>query len=106
MLLKFTTTDMLNSALIDVSTGERAYDIITNVLPPTPNSKTNSTDDDALSSSQIPTPKECRRTCITNSTGSILVSISWNGRQPDIKILDEKIGGLTDLFGSTTVRFM
>ena len=34
MLLKFTAPDMLNTSLIDVATGERAYNIVTVLSPP------------------------------------------------------------------------
>ncbi|KAF8077685.1 hypothetical protein FPV67DRAFT_1462662 [Lyophyllum atratum] len=103
MLLKFTAADMLNSSLIDISTGERAYEITTVLVPTNPDQNADSTDGEPALDSP---PKERRQTCITNSSGATLVSISWNGRQPDINILDEKVGALTDLFGSTTVRFM
>ncbi|RDB21487.1 hypothetical protein Hypma_011895 [Hypsizygus marmoreus] len=104
MLLRFTAPDMLNSALVDVSTGERAYDIVTVLLPPKPESEQEN--DDPTRSSQDRSTKEQRRTCIADPSGATLVSISWNGRHPDIVILDEKVGGLADLFGSSTVRFM
>ncbi|KAF5386560.1 hypothetical protein D9615_001589 [Tricholomella constricta] len=104
MLLKFTTADMLNTSLIDVSSGERAYDIITIMVPPASEDKADA--NEALSSEEDAPPRERRHTCVRDSSGNRLVSISWDGRQPDINILDEKVGGLTDLFGSTTVRFM
>jgi len=30
----------------------------------------------------------------------------WKGRRPEITICDEKVGGLNELFGSSSVRFM
>ncbi len=51
-------------------------------------------------------PSEARRTTIKDPTGTVVADIVWNGRRPSITICDEKVGGLTDLFGSTTVRFM
>lgn len=94
MLFKFTTPDMLNCALIDISTGKPAYDIVTVPLP------------QRDAAEECTSPKERRQTIISDFSGSILVSIIWNGRHPEITLLDEKIGGLTELFGSTTVRFM
>ncbi|KAG6832061.1 hypothetical protein H0H92_005483 [Tricholoma furcatifolium] len=105
MLLKFTTADLLNTELIDVSTRERAYSIVTIVESP---------------KAEIPEPpietkepscspgssNELRHTTIKDASGSILVSISWKGRRPDITILDEQVGQLTDLFGSSKVKFM
>ncbi|KAG6854555.1 hypothetical protein C0991_004891 [Blastosporella zonata] len=104
MLLKFTSADMFNTALIDVSTGERAYDIVTVLEPPTAD-KAQPPSESAESSLDV-TSNERRHTCIRDASGSSLVSISWNGRRPDISILDEKVGQLTDLFGSSTVKFM
>lgn len=92
---------MLNTSLIDVSTGQCAYEIVTIPLPPSP--KVEADGDD---SSIQDTTQERRHTSITDPSGKTLVSITWNGRRPDIIIMDEKIGGLPDLFGSTTVRFM
>ncbi|TFK30185.1 hypothetical protein FA15DRAFT_663567 [Coprinopsis marcescibilis] len=129
MLLRFTSPDMLNTSLVDVSTGERAYDITTELLPqssessPTtsvPFSGTDSvllspSEDFASTSSNVwrqPEPVESfenadlRRTQISDASGNVLVDVSWKGRRPDITICDEKIGGLADLFGSSAVRFM
>jgi hypothetical protein len=49
---------------------------------------------------------ERRRTKISNAGGNIVADIIWDGRKPDITVGDEKIGPLTDLFGSSTVRFL
>ncbi|GLB34686.1 hypothetical protein LshimejAT787_0202510 [Lyophyllum shimeji] len=95
---------MLNSSLIDVSTGERAYEIVTTLV--LPDSETNADSGDLGSSIPDVTSKERRHTRMTDFAGNTLVSIAWNGRQPDIIILGEKVGGLTNLFGSSTVRFM
>jgi hypothetical protein len=108
MLLKFTTADMLNTTLIDVSNNQPAYDIATVLLPPLSEVETQavpvtSVEEPPVASSSS---QQRRHTRITNCSGEPLVSITWSGRHPDITILDDKIGGLTDLFGSTTVRFM
>jgi hypothetical protein len=47
-----------------------------------------------------------RHTAITNAAGDIVASVTWNGRRPKVILGDEKVGALTDLFGSSTVRFM
>jgi hypothetical protein len=109
MLLRFTSPDMLNSSLIDVSSGQRAYHIVTGLLPPKPEDDGESDPQGPLaasSSSHVSTSQERRYTTITDVFGSTLVSITWTGRQPDITILDENVGGLFGLFGSSTVRFM
>jgi len=53
-----------------------------------------------------PLRNERRRTTITNSSGTVVTEILWKGRHPTITICGEEVGALTDLFGSTTVRFM
>ncbi|KAF8954613.1 hypothetical protein BDZ97DRAFT_1928056 [Flammula alnicola] len=133
MLFKFTAPDMLNTSLIDVATGERAYNILTVISSPTNPSKESSDQpesspvassskqrtDTATSSSAAflkksappPNPEdikntETRLTTITDGTGKVVANITWKGRHPDITIGTEKIGALTDLFGSSTVRFM
>ncbi|KAG6860584.1 hypothetical protein C0995_009633, partial [Termitomyces sp. Mi166 len=97
MLLKFTTADILSTALVDVSTGERAYHIVT-VL------EASATEGEKTS--EVDASSERRHTSIKDVSGTSLVSISWTGRRPDITILGEKVGQLTNLFGSSTVRFM
>lgn len=127
MLLKFTAPDMLNTSLVDVATGERAYNIVTALSPPVEQAEESpeapeqaSSYSHSVSSSSSASflkksapamsPDELkgerRQTTITNASGDILANISWNGRRPDITIADEKVGALTDLFGSSTVRFM
>ncbi|CAA7271469.1 unnamed protein product [Cyclocybe aegerita] len=60
-----------------------------------------------VSSKPEETPKGDRRqTTVTDATGNVVAEIAWNGRRPDITITDEKVGALTDLFGSSTIRFM
>ncbi|KAG6820840.1 hypothetical protein H0H93_010667 [Arthromyces matolae] len=98
MLLKFTTTDILDTALVDVSTGERAFDIVTE------NTEPQSQIDDSAEPSTSSNGR--RYTSIKDASGACLVSITWTGRRPDITIFDEKVGQLTDLFGSSTVKFM
>jgi hypothetical protein len=114
MLLKFTTADMLNTALIDVESSERAYTIATVLetgleaecsqqtaeLPSVCFSGSDNT------SSSSPSHCKRRRTTIQDSAGNLVASLVWNGRHPDITIAGAHIGGLTDLFGSSTIRFM
>ncbi|KAF9532176.1 hypothetical protein CPB83DRAFT_847364 [Crepidotus variabilis] len=148
MLLKFTTLDLLNTSLADVSTGEHVYDIVTVVSKEpvaeeptfvvhssTSSSSVSSPATSACSSFSAPSsntspsptmtssspaflkessseeeeeisPTEYRRTTVTDASGALAAEINWKGRHPTIFIHDEKVGALTDLFGSTTVRFM
>ena len=114
MLLKFTAADMLNSSLVDVATGDKSYDIETVLMaaPESPKASPQllSSSNAIASSSKSPSPvhpsKSRRRTKIRNAGGNIVADITWDGRKPDITIGDEIIGPLTDLFGSSTVRFL
>lgn len=88
MLLKFTTADILNTVLVDVSTGERAYDIVTVLEEVSEIQDDRPLPDEPPESNVL--SKERRCTSIRNASGTRLVSISWTGRRPDITILDEK----------------
>ncbi|KAF8891297.1 hypothetical protein BD779DRAFT_1514472 [Infundibulicybe gibba] len=126
MLLKFTAVDMFNTTLVDIETGEQAFQITTSLLPPpvisleTTEEDENSSLSSSYSTSSIssswlskkcrspppPPDAEYRHTNITDASGISIATISWTGRQPDISIGDEKVGALNNLFGSSTVRFM
>jgi hypothetical protein len=129
MLFKFTAPDMLNTSLVDVATGERAYNIVTVLSAPTAPSEdvvhpssplgassserslsTNSSATFLKKSAPAPNPVdlkgEQRQTTVTDAAGKVVANITWTGRRPNITIGDENIGPLTDLFGSSTVRFM
>ena len=124
LLLKFTTADMLNTSLVDVATGDKAYGIETvlmtgpesfssssEVRPRSSSSNTVASSSKSLPHEQPPTSEDAtnferRRTKIRDAGGNIVADIRWDGRKPDITIGDEKIGALTDLFGSSTVRFL
>jgi hypothetical protein len=124
MLLKFTTIDMFNTLLIDVASGERAYEITTvsvHDLPRKPKLASNS-----FSSSQTAAPsvefspvkefpstpgKErrnatCRQTQVKDALDNVVADVQWEGRHPHITIDGRRIGGLNDLFGTSSVRFM
>jgi hypothetical protein len=123
MIYKFTAPDMLNTALIDVATGERAYNILTVLAPTSAKTETAPLASTSSSSSSSPSASfaqkkssplrddskdnlETRFTTVTNAAGSVIATINWHGRRPDITIGKEKVGALTDLFGSSTVPFM
>jgi hypothetical protein len=90
MILRFTSPDVLNTILIDARTGLLAYNIVTRLL-------------EGEDHSEAP----LRKTWIYDSEGRVVGNIAWSGRQPkDIVIADEIVGGLTQLFGSSTVRFL
>ncbi|KAG6817822.1 hypothetical protein H0H87_003230 [Tephrocybe sp. NHM501043] len=105
MLLKFTTADMFNTTLIDVSTRERAYEIVT-VLDATMAEPVKQLTEVVEPLPTNASSNEHRHTSIKDASGNVLVSISWKGRRPNITILDDEVGQLTDLFGSSTVKFM
>ncbi|KAK2466717.1 hypothetical protein APHAL10511_000975 [Amanita phalloides] len=91
---------MLNTALVDVVSGERAYTIVTVEGDVEVGMDPSSWD------GSNPSPPKCRRTSIKDSSGQLVASLIWNGRHPDITIGDQRIGGLTSLFGTSTIRFM
>lgn len=95
MILKFTSPDMLNTTLTDMA-GNCVYDITTQVQP--------SFDLNEKASAERPV---LRQTCMCDAEGDVVAEIDWSGRQPlNIVLGDEKVGGLVDLFGSSTVRFL
>jgi len=90
MILKFGTSDILNTTLIDPRTRSVIYNITT--LP--------------INEEKSPSDLPLRRTCIYDTEGCVVGKIGWQGQQPqDIAIVDETVGDLTRLFGSSTVRF-
>jgi hypothetical protein len=111
MLLRFTTADLLNTTLIDVASSDRAYSIATveegvEIWSDAQLKQSSSSSSSWSSGDFSTTPRKCRRTTITDSSGYLIASLIWNGRHPDITVGKEHIGGLTNLFGSSTVRFM
>lgn len=115
MLLRFTTADILNTSLIDVQSGERAYTILTVLEDSAEIQRESQTEE--LRSGYISSTDSCepcssssrpkqRRTIIKDLHGKLVASLIWRGRHPDITIGNEHIGGLTCLFGSSTIRFM
>lgn len=122
MLLKFTTTDMFNTSLVNVATGERAYDITTVPIASMPEKIAKSREPSSSSQTmavsfspikEYPTlSKERedgvirRRTQIRDASGHVAVDVRWEGRHPHISIDGTEVGGLNDLFGTSSVRFM
>ncbi|KAF7778492.1 hypothetical protein Agabi119p4_2837 [Agaricus bisporus var. burnettii] len=123
MLLKFTSTDMFNTSLVDVATGKCAYEITTvptpckleRPLPPAlfSSSKTTAVSENSLPAKQYPIVREksekditYRRTQIRDASGNLAADVQWEGRHPHITIDGEEVGGLNDLFGTSTVRFL
>lgn len=124
MLLKFTTTNMFNTFLIDVATGERAYEINTISISsppakPKPLSEPLSSSKTSASSQELFPVKDhytaleshtpdaiFRQTQVRDAVGAIIAEIQWEGRCPHFTINGQKVGGLNDLFGTSSVRFM
>ncbi|KAJ7272070.1 hypothetical protein B0H12DRAFT_677655 [Mycena haematopus] len=89
MLLKFTSEDLFDTALVDVVTGQPAFRLSTAVI--------------AGPSSGLVR----RHTEIRDGAGTIVATISWVGRVPEtITLLDESVGGLVDLFASSSIQFI
>lgn len=100
MLLKFTSLDMLNTSLVNSTTGKLTYKIITSVKA---DSSTSSVSSDLASEDAA---QVLRTTHISDPSGKILANIAWTGRRPDITIGDEKIGALTDLFEASSTKIL
>ncbi|KAJ7343162.1 hypothetical protein DFH08DRAFT_781632 [Mycena albidolilacea] len=89
MLLKFTSEDLFDTELVDVATGQLAFRLSTAVLTG-------------------PSAGLVRReTEIRDGAGAIVATIGWKGRSPEsITLLDESVGGLVELFASSTIQFI
>jgi hypothetical protein len=89
MLLRFTSQDLFESVLVDVATCQPAFHLSTTVVAG-------------------PSAGPVRRqTEIRDGAGAIVGTIGWVGRVPQsITLLDESVGGLVDLFASSTIQFM
>lgn len=96
MLLKFSKSDILNSALVYPETGALGYTILTRshfIRDSGKDSDTESEDDDG----------ETRRTIIYNKLGEVTAEIGWKGKQPiEIVIGKEKIIGAKGMFGCSS----
>ncbi|KAJ8523101.1 hypothetical protein ONZ45_g366 [Pleurotus djamor] len=108
---QFTSTDILNTSLIDAHSGLVAYDITTACIDSQDSttklgqlSQSDQTESTSSRPSEPGRPSK-RRTTIQDSTGATVCDISWNGRLPEITIGDELVGPLKSLFGSTGVPF-
>ncbi|KAJ6597211.1 hypothetical protein DFH09DRAFT_114056 [Mycena vulgaris] len=87
MLLKFTSQDMFNTALVDVATGKPAFHLSTNVVPG-------------------PSSGPVRRQTEIHDGGAIIGTIGWVGLVPHITLLDETVGGLVELFAANTIQII
>jgi hypothetical protein len=93
MILRFTTADMLNTALVDSGTGTAVFSIVTRRLD----------EEEDKPESVVP----LRKTWIYDSSGRVVGEITWTGRQPtDFVVAEESIGSLKHLFGTSIVRFL
>ena len=94
MILQFSSTDMFNCDLIDVTTGRLEFRLITTCISV------------PLPLGGAPAASEYRTTTIRTPDGQSVATISWEGRKPGpLSILDEEISGIHKLFGTSTVRF-
>ncbi|KAG7092735.1 hypothetical protein E1B28_009063 [Marasmius oreades] len=109
MILRLTSSDMLNSSLVDISTGETIYTVITIGLASSDASSSTHSSSLSQTEYQLTTDTTIRKTRIYagGSTESILLSeINWKGRRPDIKIGNEHIGTLANLFDTAHTKLL
>ncbi|KAJ7583004.1 hypothetical protein C8J56DRAFT_1056014 [Mycena floridula] len=104
MLLKFTSSDMLNSSLVDVA-GKETFKIVTTTEFPSASSSRLS-EVQSSKEEQSPSSQKIRRTRISNRAGDVVANIVWNGRRPNITIGDENIGSVTQLFDTGSTRIL
>jgi hypothetical protein len=97
MILRFSTSDMLNCELINVATGQTTFHLVTNLTSIRVSASNCS--ETALDLIQ------CRKTLI-RQLGVDAAEISWEGRKPGhLSIMGEELNGIQELFGKSTVRF-
>ncbi|KAG1814880.1 hypothetical protein EV424DRAFT_1123833 [Suillus variegatus] len=93
MLLKFSKSDILNSALVYPETSALGYTILTRSYFIRDNNKDLNTESE----------DESRRTTIYNKLGEVIAEIGWKGKQPiEIVIGKEKIIGAKGMFGCSS----
>lgn len=89
MLLKFSDSDLLNTGLVDTSTGQRVYTILSRASYIRGN-------DRAI------VDVASRTTTISNKLGKVIVTIDWTGNEKRsaglIKILNDRPIKFTELF--------
>lgn len=96
MLLKFSKSDILNSALVYPETGALGYTILTRSHFIRDNDKDSDTESEDEHG-------ETRRTTIYNKLGEVIAEIGWKGKQPiEIVISKEKITGAKGMFGCSS----
>jgi len=110
MLLKFTSHNIENTSIIDCSTGEVAYVVLT----PVPASRTRSRSTSSLmsfasssSSSQDRYTPEQKVTSLLSADGETLAEIFWEERHASvIKIGEETLAGTGELFDAQFVKVL
>ncbi|KAG1877701.1 hypothetical protein DFJ58DRAFT_752346 [Suillus subalutaceus] len=96
MLLKFSKSDILNSALVYPETGALGYTILTRSHFIRDSGKDSDTESEEENG-------ETRRTTIYNKLGEVIAEIGWKGKQPiEIVISREKIIGAKGMFGCSS----
>ncbi|KAK7054634.1 hypothetical protein VNI00_003097 [Paramarasmius palmivorus] len=107
MLLRLTSPDILNTSLVDSSTGQVAYLIVTTESPSTCRDSSSSSHTQSSSQADFTVEhEEMRTTIISDVEGKQLGEIAWRGRRPSITISDERVGTLADLFDTTSTKLL
>ncbi|KAL0574689.1 hypothetical protein V5O48_007274 [Marasmius crinis-equi] len=110
MILRLTSSDMLNTSLVDIATNQILYTVATIAEPSSPSSSSSITSrGESLDEQEASTDKTIRTTQIFlgNSTLSVpACELHWKGRRPDITIGHEHIGPLAALFDTSSVKLL
>jgi hypothetical protein len=99
MLLKFVSSDILNSVLEDATTGTAVYKIATSTLEEAASSSTSTSDTEIE-----PAMQSKRRTSIYDSKGTALCDITWHGRKPSIRVGATNFEDLSQLYDTCAAR--
>lgn len=109
MLLKFTSSNVENTSIIDCSTGDVAY-IVSTPMPPS-RSRTRSTTSlmsfASSSTSHDRYAPEQKVTSLSSADGEVLAEIFWEERHASlIKIGEETLAGTGELFDAQFVKVL
>lgn len=110
MLLKFTSSDIQNTSIIDCSTG----DVIFEVSTPRPCTRSRSRSTASLRSfasfgsySQEKLAQEPKITSLIDEDGKVVADITWEDRHASlIRIGEETLAGTAELFDAAFVKVL
>ncbi|KAI0748367.1 hypothetical protein C8Q80DRAFT_1270786 [Daedaleopsis nitida] len=109
MLLKLTSTDIRDTALVDCATGETFFHTSTSIPGPSRSTSSLSSRSWTRSNRSLEKLPACGRptTAVLDRDGEIAAEIEWDGNNASvIRIEDEVLQGTTELFDAAFVRVL